>query len=446
RTVDASTILDKFMVGYQGWFTCAGDGQPHLPEHHGWQHWVTEPPSVGGRPTIDTWPDIASYSNSELYTLPGIGNSAGEPVRLFSSRNPLTVQRHFHWMAEYGVDGAFLQRFLSEVDVAHGKSGTRRIRDEVTNNVRIAAESMGRAFAIMYDVSSVAPNRIQSILEQDYEHLMNDLKVFDSPNYLHQDGRPFLGFGFESGGHTPQLTRSVVQHFRAVASEQLYLIAGTPAYWRMGIVDAEPDPDFLDVWLNEFDAISPWTVGRYIAGDDADYFSDTIIAGDLELLEMLRLTTGRDIHYMPVMFPGLSGYNLSGGKWPFNDISRDGGYFLWQQIYNVRKQGIRMMYGAMWDEYDEGTALMPVAASQNDVPLSNQFPFMALDEDGYELPSDWFMRICAFGAESVHDERMISAEIPAGELLDYWLTYAHYPVEMDVTGHNVTTEYRTSQC
>lgn len=57
--------------------------------------------------------------------------------------------RHFHWMAEHGVDGAFLQRFAGETDLEAGNEGMRRIRDEVGDRVREAAEKEGRVFAIM---------------------------------------------------------------------------------------------------------------------------------------------------------------------------------------------------------------------------------------------------------------------------------------------------------
>lgn len=33
-----------------------------------------------------------------------------------------------------------------------------------------------------------------------------------------------------------------------------------------------------------------------------------------------------------------------------NDVRRNGGRFLWRQIYNARRAGVRTMYGAMWDE------------------------------------------------------------------------------------------------
>jgi len=82
-------------------------------------------------------------------------------------------------------------------------------------------------------------------------------------------------------------------------------MAGTPAYWRTAVGDADRNPEFLDVWLNEFDAISPWTVGRYRNEDDADKFAETNIKGDVELLRK-RNEEGRwrKVDYIPVVLPG----------------------------------------------------------------------------------------------------------------------------------------------
>lgn len=41
--------------------------------------------------------------------------------------------------------------------------------------------------------------------------------------------------------------------------------------------------------------------------------------------------------------------------------------------------------------YDEGTAFMPVVENKRMLPESDKYPFMALDEDGYDLPSDWLV-------------------------------------------------------
>jgi hypothetical protein len=49
-------------------------------------------------------------------------------------------------MAQHGVDGVFLQRFAGQCD---GDTGIRRLRDEVGERVKEAAEREGRVFAIM---------------------------------------------------------------------------------------------------------------------------------------------------------------------------------------------------------------------------------------------------------------------------------------------------------
>ena len=68
--------------------------------------------------------------------------------------------------------------------------------------------------------------------------------------------------------------------------------------------DADPNPEFLDVWLNEFDAISPWTIGRYGNEDDADRFAEDVIKGDVELLKRRAEEGYKKIDYMPVVLPG----------------------------------------------------------------------------------------------------------------------------------------------
>src|SRR5687767_13137174 len=106
-------------------------------------------------------------------------------------------------MAEHGVDGAFLQRFAGQCDPAN--EGIRRVRDEVGDRVREAAEREGRVFAIMYvdeshsrvgismfhryDVTGVPPERIHHILVQDWLHLLRNKRVLDSPNYLREKGK-----------------------------------------------------------------------------------------------------------------------------------------------------------------------------------------------------------------------------------------------------------------
>ncbi|KAK0475147.1 hypothetical protein IW261DRAFT_1495730 [Armillaria novae-zelandiae] len=387
-------------------FTCGGDGEPVGEGHHGWLHWFNCPIPDGGKPNIDVWPDVSAYSPSELFPAPGLKFQSGEQAFLFSSRHPKTVG-HFHWMAEHGVDGAFLQRFAGEVDIEGGAVGNLRIRDEVGDAVMRAAEQEGRVFAIMYD--------------RDWTHLVREKGILDSPNYLHEKGKPVIalwGFGFAEARHTPDLLRAITNSIRNLTPGGAYLMAGTPTHWRTSESDADPDPGFLNVWLNEFDAISPWTVGRYRSDEDIERFAETKMKGDMDLIKRQAENGGRKIDYIPVVLPGSTGFNLTEGRWTWNDMKRKGGRFLWKQIFHAKRLGIRTMYGAMWDEYDEGTAFMPIVTKKSMLPQSGQ--------NGYDLPSDWYMRICGFAAEGLRSERLIHETFPVKELDDYWSTRPKY--------------------
>ncbi|KAL1746208.1 hypothetical protein HDZ31DRAFT_62466 [Schizophyllum fasciatum] len=416
------------MVGYQGWFTCAGDGPPVHRGHHGWLHWFNYPIPHGGRPNTDLWPEVSDYTPEELFPAPGLHFSNGEQAQLFSSRHPRTVQRHFHWMAEHGVDGVFLQRFASHC--AEGKEDLRRMRDEITERVKEAAEKEGRVFSIMYDVTGMAPELIEGIVKHDWTHLVHDLRILDSPNYLRDRGRPVValwGFGFDGGRFNPDTVRDISHWLRHFTPGGAYIFGGVPTCWRTADNDSDGNPDFLKIFLNEFDAISPWLVGRFRTEEDATRFAENRMKGDVTLInqtneEFARHGVDRKIDYVPVVFPGFSGLNLSEGKWGLNMVKRNGGRFLWQQIVNAKRLGARVLYGAMWDEYDEGTAFLPVVEKTRNLPKSegDKFEFLALDADGYELPSDWYMRIAGFAAEALRSERMVHDSFPVKELQDYW--------------------------
>ena len=82
-------------------------------------------------------------------------------------------------------------------------------------------------------------------------------------------------------------------------------MGGTPTHWRTGEGDADRNPGFLQVWLNEFDAISPWTIGRYSTEHEADNFAKTKMKGDWELITNHNQEgNARKVDYIPVVLPG----------------------------------------------------------------------------------------------------------------------------------------------
>ena len=131
-----------------------GDGNPASV---GWRHWSRSTSAVGpGLYTVDMWPDVSEYDSDELFAAPGVTLFDGSEGRLFSSVTPKTVMRHFAWMEENGIDGVFLQRFVSEL----ADPRFFDIRNTVLQNVRDAANAHGRIFAIEYDTSGTTRRRL----------------------------------------------------------------------------------------------------------------------------------------------------------------------------------------------------------------------------------------------------------------------------------------------
>jgi len=137
-------------------------------------------------------------------------------------------------------------------------------------------------------------------------------------------------------------------------------------------------------------------VGRYSSNTGADNFRQNYLVPDLA--EAGR--SGRD--YLPVIWPGFSWHNLNAGA--VNQIPRNGGRFWWRQLYNAQSAGCNMIYGAMLDEMDEGTAMFKLAATAAQLPA--QGTFVPLNIDGEALPSDWYLRLAGEGG------KMLRREIP----------------------------------
>jgi hypothetical protein len=113
------------------------------------------------------------------------------------------------------------------------------------------------------------------------------------------------GFGFEGSNHSPATVHAITAFFRNTTPGGVYIVAGTPSYWRTSMGDADRNPDHVNVWLNDFDAISPWSVGRYGNEAESDRFTEERTKGDVELLRKRNEeSSGRKVDYIPVVFPG----------------------------------------------------------------------------------------------------------------------------------------------
>ena len=391
--VDPSTMNRKLLMGYQGWFAAPGDGSTR----NSWVHWFGANTPTAANAQFDFWPDTSELGADELFNT-SMTYSNGSTAKLYSCYNQKTVVRHFKWMQDNNLDGVFLQRFLSDL------SGTTlALRNQVVTNVRVGAETYNRVFAVMYDITGYTTNSLVSTLTNDWIYLVNTQKVTNSPTYLRHKGKPVVaiwGFGFNDGNHlsSPQQAQQVINWFHAAGCT---VMGGVPTYWRTLNGDAYSDPAWTAVY-HSYDVISPWSVGRYSNNSGADNFNTSQIVPDL------ADCTANSVDYMPVIFPGFSWTNLNSG--PFNQIPRNGGKFYWEQAYNAVMTGCSMVYGAMFDEVDEGTAMFKCVPTTAQLPA--QGTFVPLNIDGYNLNSDWYLRVANQAGQMLRGQIPITNGIP----------------------------------
>ena len=375
------------MCGYQGWFNTPTDGADR-----GWVHWG----HGGMRPstaTVDLWPDVSELTPAERFDT-GFHLADGRPAQVYSPYLPATVDRHFRWMRAYGIDGVWLQRIASGIGNAH----VMRDDDQVLANARAAAGANGRVFGLMYDLSGLHDDAVDKVIG-DWKRLVGTAGLLTDPRYIHDGGRPVValwGYGF-GDGRDPLVGDGGRRLIRAMHDSGCRVLLGVPTGWRTLDGDAVHDPRLLDV-IAQADLISPWTVGRYTSPVGVADHAAKRWRPDLDWCR----THGKG--YLPVVFPGFSWHNLQatrGKDKPLGQIPRLGGRFLWSQYAAAKAAGATMVYQAMFDEVDEGTAIFKCA---NDVPADGTF----LTYDG--LPSDFYLRLVGEASRLIRGEMTAADE------------------------------------
>lgn len=376
---DPSTIQGKVLVGYQGWFRCPGDGS----NWNYWSHWsANNAVPAADTVSVDNYPDVSGLDPASLCPVPGM-TVQGKQAYLFTSFAPQTEESHFAWMQEYGVDGVMYGRFLTAV------AGDAPDHERIVKNIMSAAEHHGRVFAIDYvfDRTGHTDDEVLALLKADWQFLVNDIGVTRSPSYLKEGGKPVVGiWGFGMDGDAfinhPALARQIIDYLHNEA--HVVIKAGVSPGWRTpGQYGSAPGSEWPALY-KQLDIISPWTVGHYSTLTDVDGWRDGNIAPDM------ALTTANHQLYMPVIIPGSSDANGDHTS-KKNGVPRLGGQFMWRQAYNARSLGAPMVQIAMFDEVNEGTAIFKVAPTRAEAP--DQGWWLTLDADGYQLPSDWYLRL-----------------------------------------------------
>jgi hypothetical protein len=384
------TMEGKVFVGYQGWFN-------PLRKEDGarWVHYGSKGQFKPGFVSVEMWPDTSELGEDEKVPT-DFRHKDGSVATVFDPQNAVTVNRHFSWMRQYGIDGAFLQRFVNP-------AASPRLRpelDRVLGNVRAASRTNKVAWGLMYDLSGVRADQIFPRVAEDWKRLAGELKIRSDAHYIHHNRKPVVvlwGIGLKDRPG-PKEYLSLVKFLK---EDPAYggntVVLGVPFYWRSGRNDAVDDPSLKEVILAA-DVIAPWPVGRYSNPEGA--------------LRLAKNERGLDIQwaadnkrdYLPGIFPGFSWSNLMktrGSNHPFDQIPRLGGKFLWTQAVSSQRAGARMLYVAMFDEIDEGTAIFKVS---NDPPVGES-PFLTYEG----LPADHYLWLTG------QIGKMLRGEIPASD-------------------------------
>ncbi len=387
------------MAGYQGWFRADGDGA-----NQGWGHYGRDGKFDADHNTIDFWPDVSEYEKTYETKFK---NADGTKARVFSSVDESTTDLHFKWMKDYGVDGVFMQRFYNVT-----RGGERsKYQDIILDNAFKASQKYDRAIAVMYDLSGLRAGRddCSSVIE-DWKHLVDDLKVKnygDKQTYLHHNGKPLVtiwGLGFPDRSYDIREI-GINRLIDFLKNDPVYggcsVMLGVPTYFRELNKDCLPDP-YLHEIIESADIVLPWMVQRFtpLVHAPMDHLRDHVMM-DIEWAKE------HGVDYAPIICPGFSWKNMrkNDPSIVYNAIPRMGGHFFWDQMTTVISAGAEMIYLAMYDEIDEGTAIFKVSDTP---PNSDEVHFV--DNDG--MPSDTHLWLSGQGAKMLRKEIPLSEEMP----------------------------------
>jgi hypothetical protein len=385
RTTKYPTYKGLVMAGYQGWFI-QKDGKMY-------------PNASSIR--IDLWPDMSEYKQ----TYPtGLKYADGTTATFFSATDKSTIDLHFKWMKEYGIDGVFMQRFFN-----YARPGTqqRKIFSKMFSDALESASKYERAIAVEYDLSGLkATGEDCSMIIEDWKYLVDSLKVTNQKGehtYLYHNGKPLVaiwGIGFPDRPYNIQ-NIGIAKLIDFLKNDPVYggcsVLLGVPTYWReLNPKDCVTDP-YLHEVIKMADIVLPWQVGRFKEDNSFEDFKGTI-AKDIAWCKENKLD------YVPVIWPGFSWHNLNKTA-PSNPTPRNGGSFFWKQTYNAINSGAEMLFIAMFDEVNEGTAIFKVT---NNPPVGEGFQFVGLEGK----PSDHYLWLTGQAGKMLRKEIPLSDQMP----------------------------------
>jgi len=364
------TLRGKVMAGYQGWFFCPND-----LNDGGWFHWVRNNTFTTENFNTDMWPDMTAYPSSSAYRAGEVLTRSGKPAYVFSSTDPAVVQQHFVWMQDNNIDGIFLQRFLSSTILPGANP------EWVLANVRQSAGATNRIWAIEYDITGLTDATVADTVIRDWKWLNDVAHIRQDSNYANEKGKPVVfvwGLPIRPG-ISPSTANSIIDFLKNdPVYGGNYVIGGIGNQWQSQLSSWQDH-------LKRYNGLLVWQPQNN-KQDQATFSS-------------------WGIDWYPHVYPGFSWSNLA--KRPQDYSDRAGGQFYWDRMYDVISSGADRMFIGMFDEYDEGTAILPMSDDAPLPPPNGRF----LDNQG--KPSTWWLKLSGKGKAMLLKQTPLTPTMPS---------------------------------
>ncbi len=446
--VYSQDLKGKVTTGYQGWFATPNNSSSSLP-YQKWFHWGTSgsnPNDLRDEPffengnrkgvTFDLYPDITDYvKNGASLHDSGLGShELSESVNgnitsnaeLFSSADHIITNTHLGWMQDNNIDVVAIQRFANEI--AHNdpnlNSSKKAHRNQVLNNFKNSASTYGRKFYVMYDISGLEDmedsnnqplyndSNWVNVIKHDWDNVINvNNTLTNSSGYAKEIVKRSVGagtskpviclWGFGEVGRIGNSAsyKNLIKFFK---DRGYYVVLGVYKKFYQ-------EQSNLFSAFKKADMISPWYVGSFgwgSNGTDVNNFYTNTVRPQMNWCNQ----TANNLDFMPVLWAGFSWYNLKGTD--FKKHERREGNLLWRQFYNAKNQfedfsNIKNnppIYIAMFDEVDEGTAIMKAAnkdamiPNNNSTSLNNGLKFLKYEN----VSPDFYMRVVKDGRDMMN--------------------------------------------
>jgi hypothetical protein len=300
-------------------------------------------------------------------------------------------------MKQYGIDGVFIQRFVSNLKSAKSLNHN----NVVLKNALSSSEKYGRAISVMYDLSGMKAGDAALIIS-DWKALVDHMKIAGRgkhQTYLYHNAKPLVvlwGVGFTGRQYGLPDVQTVIDFLK---NDPVYgncsIMLGVPTRWRELGGDAVNDSGLLTM-IAKVDIVQPWFVGRFTARNIADM--KLRIEGDLAWCK------AAGIDYVPVIYPGFSWHNMNNNS-PQDQIPRNRGQFFWRQLTDAIAAGVPMIYVAMFDEIDEGTAIFKISKD----PPAGKSKFVTFEPG---IPGDYYLHLAGKAARMLRKEIPLDKNIP----------------------------------